>query len=535
MVSNARNLSRLLGSSPTVSSDKLAPEVNQSITSAITLAGLPPAQLINTSNDLPLSGNDIGDQVYVAETGRLYIWSGQGWYSIALINTSPAFDSGGAPESSYILDSNGGTPITIQLIATDPEDVPIQWSYVASDSAQYFADITQDSSVFTITAKPTSTIEQYDSAGGVFTITFKASDGINLATALSEFSISFSSGPTFQSSNYTQIDFTTTTVNAVSGFSQIDINYDGTALLVGDYQLNQAKLYKKNGASWDLDYTFTNINGRNSFGHSVAMSDDTTKVVIGNNGSDSIDIFEWDGSSWQNHPITGPANSSYGQDVSMSADGTMIITGAIGSDVFGSNSGAIYYIDKSSGSWVNRQVIGNGSTTNLFFGGYCEISEDGKYIIGSYSSANTGALFYNSGTQSSPNFTKVASLDSRQGIALSSDGSRNISYRKIIDGSGNTLYDMPVPPEDTSGYFGTAAAISDDGTVVVMGSQGYNSYKGAIIIFYDNDGTWESLNPLEFPTGTYLGIHVAISGNGKTFATFGRDSTPRWRLYVFES
>jgi hypothetical protein len=146
----------------------------------------------NTVDDLPLSNNKVGDQAFVRSTSRLYIWSGQGWYSVALINTSPAFDSGGLPDASYELDSNQGLATVIQLSATDPEGLPIQWSYLTSDSAQYFADITNDSSVFTITAKPTATIQQYDSMGGSFSITFKASDGINLATALSEFTISFS-------------------------------------------------------------------------------------------------------------------------------------------------------------------------------------------------------------------------------------------------------------------------------------------------------------------------------------------------------
>lgn len=139
--------------------------------------------------DLPLNGNTIGDTAYVSGFSRVYMWTGAGWFSIALINQNPAFDSGGTPEASYELDSAGGDPLVIQLSASDPEQLPIEWSYTASDSAQYFADITNDSSVFTITTKDTSVIEQYDSAGGSFSITFKASDGVNLATALSEFTI----------------------------------------------------------------------------------------------------------------------------------------------------------------------------------------------------------------------------------------------------------------------------------------------------------------------------------------------------------
>lgn len=147
-------------------------------------------QVYNTVDDLPLSGISAGSQAYVNENNRLYMFTGGGWFSIALINQNPAFDSGGGPAASYELDSaDAGIPLIIQLSASDPEDLPIYWSYVASDSAQYFADITNDSSVFTITTKPTSVIQQYDSGGGTFSITFKASDGVNLATALSEFTL----------------------------------------------------------------------------------------------------------------------------------------------------------------------------------------------------------------------------------------------------------------------------------------------------------------------------------------------------------
>jgi hypothetical protein len=151
-------------------------------------------QVYNTVDDLPLSGISAGSQAYVNENNRLYMFTGGGWFSIALINQNPAFDSGGGPTASYELDSaDAGIPLIIQLSASDPEDLPIYWSYVASDSAQYFADITNDSSVFTITTKPTSVIQQYDSGGGTFSITFKASDGVNLATALSEFTINLRS------------------------------------------------------------------------------------------------------------------------------------------------------------------------------------------------------------------------------------------------------------------------------------------------------------------------------------------------------
>ena len=179
---------------------------NGGISSVPTIAGIVSSARVSTAStntttpgtiqtytniaDLPLSNVDNGKMVYVSENNRMYLWTGTGWYNIALINNNPTIDSN-SYEVAYTLDSANGVQTVIQLAATDPEGVPITWSYTASDSAQYFANITNDSSVFTITAKSNDSIWSYDLAGGTFSVTFKASDGVNLATALSEFTITF--------------------------------------------------------------------------------------------------------------------------------------------------------------------------------------------------------------------------------------------------------------------------------------------------------------------------------------------------------
>ena len=142
-----------------------------------------------TAAVLPLSGNTTGDQAYVSETGRLYIWTGTGtgWYNIALINTNPVITS--AADASYAL-SIDGTPTIVTLVANDPEDVPITWSYAVtsgslSNGGGNTATVTQTDNVFTITPSVNQAHE------GGFGITFTASDGVNLATSASTFILSF--------------------------------------------------------------------------------------------------------------------------------------------------------------------------------------------------------------------------------------------------------------------------------------------------------------------------------------------------------
>ena len=44
-------------------------------------------------DNLPTTGNEVGDQAFVSGNNRLYSWNGSGWSNIALINTNPSFDS----------------------------------------------------------------------------------------------------------------------------------------------------------------------------------------------------------------------------------------------------------------------------------------------------------------------------------------------------------------------------------------------------------------------------------------------------------
>jgi len=140
-----------------------------------------------TATALPLSGNTTGDQAFVSETGRLYIWTGAGWYNIALINTNPNISSGA--NASYSLNIDG-TPTVITLVANDPEGIPITWSYSVTtgsltNGGGTSATVTQVDNEFTITP---STNQAYE---GVFDITFTASDGVNLATSASTFRLAW--------------------------------------------------------------------------------------------------------------------------------------------------------------------------------------------------------------------------------------------------------------------------------------------------------------------------------------------------------
>ena len=138
-----------------------------------------------TINDLPLTGVTEGAMALVDATDKLYIYSDTGWYSIAIVNTSPTI-SGVA--SSYTLSTNGSATV-VTVTATDPEGFPLTYSIV-SDTSGNTATVTQgtgsNTNQWTITPSTNSADE------GQFTLVFRASDGSNIASASSTFSLVFS-------------------------------------------------------------------------------------------------------------------------------------------------------------------------------------------------------------------------------------------------------------------------------------------------------------------------------------------------------
>ena len=182
------------------------------------------ARVVATNYDsigsLPTSGNVLGEQALVigdSSTDRLYIWEGSAWYQVALIQNSPTFTT--SPDAAYELATDGVTTTVITLAATDPEGFPITFSATTNVGFDSIASVSQDSSVFTVT--PFSQDSAGVSRSG--TITFKASDGISVASAISTFTITFS----VENSNYTSMllkasgnNGTNTALNDASSFNR---------------------------------------------------------------------------------------------------------------------------------------------------------------------------------------------------------------------------------------------------------------------------------------------------------------------------
>ena len=235
MPSKAFSQAKLLGTDNTISVTSLS-------------ADIPITEKLATVDDLPSTGV-IGEQAFIEETNRLYIWNGSGWYNIALINETPTWDSGGQPAGSYVLDADSPqTSTTITLAASDPEGIPINYTYVTSGQMDSIATISQDSSVFTITPK---TVAQAPD-GGTGNITFRASDGVNILPQVSSFTLNFIT--VIENSRYTTLLVTATGTSDNNNITDASSN-NYTITVNGDTHAGTFSPYRSGGYSTYFDNT----------------------------------------------------------------------------------------------------------------------------------------------------------------------------------------------------------------------------------------------------------------------------------------
>lgn len=129
---------------------------------------------------MPTSGLSAGDLAFVTSTATLYVSNGGGWYAISAVNQTPTISGN---DATYTLEKDG-TATVVTLTGTDPEGFPLTWSATTSGDTSV-ASVTNVDNVFTITPSTN------EADAGTLTVTFSASDGVNVGTASSDFTLEF--------------------------------------------------------------------------------------------------------------------------------------------------------------------------------------------------------------------------------------------------------------------------------------------------------------------------------------------------------
>jgi hypothetical protein len=529
-------------------------------------------KIYTTAAELPTTGLTAGDQAFVTSTGRLYISNSSGWYNIALINQAPYWIE--QPDGSYSLSTTGLSTV-ITILAGDSDGSTPTYTATADSDFNIIATITTDSegadgTRFIITPIDSETGTAIAGSG---TVTFIATDGINQASVVSTFSLTFapdwSVAPTESILHASDIA-NSTNLGYSSGISD-DGTYAVSGAKSGGHTSNSdnqgtAYVWVRSGSTWSQQSKLEASSGANFdlFGRAIDMSGDGNYIIVGAQGDDnnglsssgSAWVFVRSGSSWSQQQLIAPsdmsASKAFGSSVSINTDGTYIAVGAYG-DGGGNNQGAAYVFTRSGTTWTQQQKIaGSDTTTNDRFGSGIAINSDATYIGVTALGEGTGGsayIFSRSGSTWTQDTKLVpsntGSSDNLGGNAggngglvdLSDDGSYFIAGAPYEDGATNSTSSsgaayiwkrtgsswseeaiLRASDVAASQLFGTSAKLSADGNYAICGAWGDTGQNGAAYVFERSGSTWTQLKKLtasDVAGNDQYGWSTDISGDGK--------------------
>jgi len=189
---------------------------------------------------LPTSNNTTGNLAFVTANTGFYIWNGGGWYRMAVVNTTPTIS---APSSGANVSlATDGTATLVEITATDTDEgTTLQYSYTVSTggltngggTTASVSTASTSSGTYSALNASTNTTNRFfkvtpstnSSYSGTFSLTFSATDSINTAQTIQNYTLAWFSfttasgslGTLFNSAR-TASNLTTSTI-AVTGAS----------------------------------------------------------------------------------------------------------------------------------------------------------------------------------------------------------------------------------------------------------------------------------------------------------------------------
>ena len=350
------------------------------------------------------------------------------------------------------------------------------------------------------------------------------------------------------------------------GFS-VSISGDGSYAIAGAYmddrpgqpsveQSGSAQIYVRDGSTWthQAQITHPSVASGDSFGYSVAISDDGSYAIAGAIGDNSpykgsAQIYVRDGSTWSHQAqITHPspaAQDYFGFSVSISGDGSYALVGA---QYDGAGIGSAHIFVRDGSTWSNQAALANPSPApDDRLGISVSISSDGSYALvgaaGDNSPYTGSAQIYVRDGSTWSHQAEITAPDAASGdyfgfsVSISGDGSYAIAGAYLDDRPGQPTNEqsgsahifvrdgstwshqaqITHPSAGPLDYFGRSVSISSDGSCALVGAHFDNSSAGSAHIYVRSGSTWSNGTEITHPepgSYTHFGRSVSISGDG---------------------
>jgi hypothetical protein len=296
----------------------------------------------------------------------------------------------------------------------------------------------------------------------------------------------------------------------------------------------------------------------------VSLSGDGTRLAIGSLLGHTVNIadvgcvrvFDWNGHEWAQFDeslfLSSPGNADYlGSSVALSRDGSTLIGGAYLDDVGGvTNAGSVKIWSVPAPTWKQQggDVQFTLADSGEQFGRNASFSADGsRFVAGAWSyGPNQGAVEmfeFNTTTLDWDSIGTITGVASTQyfgfGNSMSADGSTIVvgaygansfvGYVEVYDYGGGTTWTKrgsTINGTSTSSYFGQSVDISADGDRIVIGAYGTNK-----VYVYDWTGSnWSLAQTFTGPANSEFGTSVSITPDGETIAV----GAPAYNSYTYQ-
>lgn len=271
----------------------------------------------------------------------------------------------------------------------------------------------------------------------------------------------------------------------------------------------------------------SNTEALDNFGSSVALSADGSTLAVGaadedsnatgvngnqsNNGGDSVGavyvFVRGAGGAWTQQAYLKTSRAAdggqFGQALALSSSGAVLAASATGEDSF---AGAAYVFSRNaSGAWGQQaRVVASHREANDIFGEALSLSGDGTVLA-------VGAVSEDSGATGVGGNGADNSVPSAGAVYVFRHAGGTWTQEAYLKAS-NTII---------GGNFGSAVALSDDGTTLGVGESSGNGRAGAAYVFTRAGGPWAEQAFLTAFNGVgrdLFGYALGLSGDGSTLA-----------------
>lgn len=287
--------------------------------------------------------------------------------------------------------------------------------------------------------------------------------------------------------------------NTFNHGNSVSLSNDGQMITIGDHENNIVRVYQWNETNGDWEQRGNDITSTSTststdvinFGWSVSLSGDGNTIAIGGTGRVNVEVYQWDGSDWNNlgQNIVGNEIGEYdGLSVSISDDGQQVAIGAPNKNSIGQVK--VYRLNNSDSSNIHWEQSGtniNGEEYSKMFGYMVSLSDNGNILA-------VGDPSY--GVMSGR--VKIYMRDRSQWKQL-----------------GNNIYG-----ETTYDHMGISVSLSGDGDTVAIGTLTKNSIGtniGHVRVYRIYEQSWILIDTI-VGNGDGFGGSVSLSGEGHTVA-----------------